>query len=60
MPYVSRANLQIGDLVFFYSDLHHVGLYVGGGWMVHAPTSGDYVRMAKIEGRPIAGYRRPG
>ncbi|MGI5245276.1 NlpC/P60 family protein [Dactylosporangium sp. CA-139066] len=57
---VSRADLRPGDLVFFYSDLHHVGLYVGGGWMVHAPTSGDYVRMAKLDGRPIAGYRRPG
>jgi cell wall-associated NlpC family hydrolase len=57
---VAAADLRPGDLVFFYSDLHHVGLYVGGGWMVHAPTSGDYVRMAKIEGRPIAGYRRPG
>ncbi|MEV6931546.1 C40 family peptidase [Dactylosporangium sp. NPDC051485] len=57
---VSRADLRPGDLVFFYSDLHHVGMYVGGGWMVHAPTSGDYVRMAKLDGRPIAGYRRPG
>jgi peptidoglycan DL-endopeptidase CwlO len=56
---VARADLRPGDLVFFYSDLHHVGLYVGGGWMVHAPTTGDYVRMAKIDGRPIAGYRRP-
>ncbi len=27
-----------------------MGLYVGGGWMVHAPTTGDRVRMAKIEG----------
>jgi cell wall-associated NlpC family hydrolase len=57
---VSRANLRPGDLVFYYSDLHHVGLYVGGGWMVHAPTFGDYVRMAQIDrGMPIAGFRRP-
>ncbi|WP_433618679.1 NlpC/P60 family protein [Dactylosporangium sp. CA-139114] len=56
---VAKADLRPGDLVFFYSDLHHVGLYVGGGWMVHAPTTGDYVRMAKLDGRPIAGYRRP-
>ena len=33
---VSRADLQPGDLVFYYSDLHHVGMYVGGGWVVHA------------------------
>ena len=58
---VSRANLRPGDLVFYYSDLHHMGLYVGGGWMVHAPHSGDYVRMAPIDrGMPIAGFRRPG
>jgi cell wall-associated NlpC family hydrolase len=56
---VAQADLRPGDLVFFYSDLHHVGLYVGGGWMVHAPTTGDYVRMAKIAGRPVTGYRRP-
>ncbi|MFG2042972.1 NlpC/P60 family protein [Dactylosporangium sp. NPDC048998] len=56
---VSRADLRPGDLVFFYSDLHHMGMYVGGGWMVHAPTTGDYVRMAKLDGRPITGYRRP-
>lgn len=46
---MSRANLRPGDLVFFFSDLHHMGLYVGGGWMVHAPTTGDFVRMAKID-----------
>jgi cell wall-associated NlpC family hydrolase len=58
---VSRANLRPGDLVFFFSDLHHMGLYVGNGWMVHAPTTGDFVRMAKIDSAylPIAGYRRP-
>jgi cell wall-associated NlpC family hydrolase len=55
---VTRAELKAGDLVFFYSDLHHVGIYVGGGWMVHAPTSGDVVRMKKIDSGPIAGYGR--
>jgi cell wall-associated NlpC family hydrolase len=58
-PAVARSELRPGDLVFFYSDLHHVGLYVGGGWMVHAPHTGDFVRMAKIDTFPIAGYRRP-
>jgi len=57
---ISRSELRPGDLVFFFSDLHHMGLYVGGGWMVHAPTTGDFVRMAKIDSPylPIAGYRR--
>jgi cell wall-associated NlpC family hydrolase len=58
---VSRANLRPGDLVFWYSDLHHMGMYVGGGWVVHAPHTGDYVRMAPLDrGMPIAGFRRPG
>lgn len=62
---VSAADAQPGDLVFFYSDLHHVGLYVGKDstgrrLMVHAPTYGDYVRMADVNKFPVAGYRRPG
>ncbi|BFU44478.1 NlpC/P60 family protein [Krasilnikovia sp. MM14-A1004] len=58
---VSRGELQPGDLVFFYSDVHHVGIYIGGGKMVNAPHSGDKVRMAPIDhGAPIAGFRRPG
>ena len=58
---VTRAELRPGDLVFYYSDLHHMGIYVGGGWIVHAPTTGDYVRMAQLDrGMPIAGFRRPG
>jgi cell wall-associated NlpC family hydrolase len=57
---VTRAQLQPGDLVFFFPpSLHHMGIYVGGGWMVHAPHTGDYVRMARIDSLPIAGYRRP-
>jgi cell wall-associated NlpC family hydrolase len=59
---VSRGNLRPGDLVFWFSDLHHMGIYVGGGWTVHAPHTGDVVRMTKIDspGLPIAGFRRPG
>jgi cell wall-associated NlpC family hydrolase len=57
---VSRANARPGDLVFFYSDLHHMGMYVGNGLMVHAPHSGDVVRMQYISVMPLAGFRRPG
>jgi peptidoglycan DL-endopeptidase CwlO len=58
---VSRADLQPGDLVFYYpGSLHHVALYIGGGMVVHAPHTGDHVRMATIDRGPIAGYRRPG
>jgi cell wall-associated NlpC family hydrolase len=45
---VSRDQLQPGDLVFFYSPVSHVGIYIGDGQMVHAPTSGDVVKVAPI------------
>jgi cell wall-associated NlpC family hydrolase len=57
---VGRDNLRTGDLVFFYSDLHHVGIYVGNGLLVHAPHTGDVVRMARLADMPYAGARRPG
>ena len=46
---VSRGALQPGDLVFFYSPVSHVGIYIGNGQMVHAPTSGDVVKVASID-----------
>ena len=45
---VSRADLQPGDLVFFYSPIHHVGLYIGGGKMVNAAGTGKGVRIDYI------------
>jgi cell wall-associated NlpC family hydrolase len=57
---VSRADLQPGDLVFWYSDLHHMGIYVGNDTVVHAPHTGDHVRMANMDAvGPMAGFRRP-
>lgn len=61
MPYVSRAELQVGDLVFFYSDLHHVGIYVGDNKIMHAPRTGDYVRMVSMDyNGNIHSFGRPG
>ena len=59
---VTRDQLQPGDLVFYFKDLHHMSIYVGGNWVVHAPTSGDVVRMTTLDNPylPIAGFRRPG
>ncbi|MEU1735267.1 NlpC/P60 family protein [Streptosporangium sp. NPDC020145] len=51
----SRSDLRPGDLVFFYSDLHHVGIYIGAGLMVHAPQTGDVIHIAPIDNRPFAG-----
>jgi cell wall-associated NlpC family hydrolase len=56
---VSRAALRPGDLVFFYSPVSHVGIYIGHGRIVHAPTSGDVVKVSDVAymGR-YAGARR--
>ena len=47
---VSRANLQPGDLVFFGNGgrISHVGIYVGNGNMIHAPQTGDVVKISSI------------
>lgn len=59
---VSQADLKPGDLVFYFpGSLHHVAIYIGGGEVVHAPHTGDHVRMAVMANvGPIAGFRRPG
>ncbi|MFF2788692.1 NlpC/P60 family protein [Streptomyces sp. NPDC058049] len=56
---VSRDQLAPGDLVFFYSGVTHVGLYVGNGQMVHAPRPGSTVRLAPVDSMPWAGASRP-
>jgi cell wall-associated NlpC family hydrolase len=56
---VSRANLEPGDLVFFGSPIHHVGIYIGNGRMVHAPHSGDVVSIDPIARSDYAGACRP-
>jgi cell wall-associated NlpC family hydrolase len=45
---VSLADAQPGDLVFFYDDISHVGMYIGNGMMIHAPKPGAYVREESI------------
>jgi len=46
---VSRAEARAGDLVAFYSPVSHIGIYLGNGQMVHAPTSGDVVKIASVD-----------
>jgi cell wall-associated NlpC family hydrolase len=54
---ISMSQLQVGDLVFFYG-LGHVGIYIGGGMVVHAPHTGDHVRTEAIANMPVDGARR--
>jgi peptidoglycan DL-endopeptidase CwlO len=58
--HVSQSELQPGDLVFFGSDLHHVGIYVGNGNMIEAPHSGANVRVSPYNRPDYAGAVRPG
>ncbi|MGX1313987.1 cell wall-associated NlpC family hydrolase [Streptomyces calvus] len=45
---VPVSQAQPGDLVFFYDDVTHVGIYIGNGKMIHAPKPGTYVREESI------------
>ncbi|MFF2651007.1 NlpC/P60 family protein [Streptomyces sp. NPDC058045] len=56
---VSVDNAKPGDLVFFYNDISHVGIYVGGGNMIHAPKPGANVRTESIYYMPIHSVVRP-
>ena len=49
----SQGGLQQGDLVIFYGDMHHVGLYAGNGQVLHAPKPGASVRYESIGNMPF-------
>ena len=56
---VAPADLQPGDAVFFGSPIHHVGMYVGAGYFIHAPRTGDFVKLSRLADRKdYAGARR--
>ncbi|MCK9899159.1 glycoside hydrolase [Parafrankia colletiae] len=58
--HVSRAELIPGDLVFFGADLYHVGLYIGGDQMIHAPRTGEVIRIEDVWWSSFQGGVRPG
>ena len=55
---VSRGQIQIGDVVTYYSEASHVALYVGNGKIVHASTYGVPVAVVSINNAPINNIRR--
>lgn len=57
---ISKSELQVGDLVFFYGRRSHVGLYAGNGMVLHAPRPGKSVTYIKMSYMPVNGYGRPG
>jgi len=56
---VSRADIRPGDLVFFGNPIHHVGIYAGGGQMIHSPRTGDVVRYSPAFRNNFVGASRP-
>jgi cell wall-associated NlpC family hydrolase len=56
---VSAGELQPGDLIFRYSPISHVSMYIGGGMQVSATHTGDYVRIQSASLSGITGYGRP-
>lgn len=59
-PHVPKDQAQPGDLIFYYSPIGHVGIYIGGGSMIHAPASGDVVKVAPVHWNKVVGVSRPG
>ena len=59
LPKVDFEDLRPGDLLFFGSPIHHVGMYVGNGQMVHAPRRGTTVRVDSAYRRDFHGAARP-
>jgi peptidoglycan DL-endopeptidase CwlO len=57
---ITASQLRPGDLVFYYHPISHVTIYVGNGWVVSAPHTGDIVRMKKMDSGTLpSAYGRP-
>jgi peptidoglycan DL-endopeptidase CwlO len=59
-PQVPASALQPGDLVFYYSPISHVGMYIGNGMIVHAANPSTGVQVAGLYSMPFTGAVRPG
>jgi cell wall-associated NlpC family hydrolase len=56
---ITRAELHPGDLVFYYKDVSHVGMYIGSGRVIEAPRAGERISMRLLDYAPVIGYGRP-
>ena len=57
---IAESDLAPGDLVFYYSPVHHVGMYIGNGMIVHAANPSAGVQVAGLHSMPYMGATRPG
>jgi cell wall-associated NlpC family hydrolase len=60
IPHVAKGAAQPGDLIFFYSPISHVSVYLGGGQQVHAPNTGSVVKVGSVNWGKVSGVGRPG
>jgi len=60
IPHVPKESAQPGDLIFFYSPISHVSIYLGNGMQVHAPNTGKTVTVAPVNWGKVVGVGRPG
>lgn len=60
LPSVPAAEAQPGDLLFYYSPISHVGIYLGGGSILHAPATGDVVKISSVSWNKVTYVGRPG
>jgi cell wall-associated NlpC family hydrolase len=59
-PHIAASDLRPGDLVFYYSPISHVGMYIGNGMIVNALNPGAGVRVSALYSMPYVGAVRPG
>jgi cell wall-associated NlpC family hydrolase/uncharacterized coiled-coil protein SlyX len=59
-PHVPKDQAQPGDLIFYHSPIGHVGIYLGGGSLIHAPATGDVVKISAVNWSKVVGVARPG
>ena len=60
IAHVALEDAQPGDLIFYYTPISHVGMYIGGGQMVHASHPGTDVVVATVKWNKVIGVGRPG
>ena len=60
ITHISQSEIQPGDLIFYKSPIGHVAMYIGGGSLIHAPRTGDVVKVASVNWAAVVGIGRPG
>lgn len=58
-PKVARADLQPGDIIYWYNNSQHNGMYVGNGKAIHAPRTGKNIEIADVDSMPFYAASRP-